>query len=99
MSSRLPTSAVSRSVSSSIVRQNSVMASDGQSTSSASRLVTQALMLARGVRRSWETAARSAARSSSTRASASASARARATSADRRATVATNQATIPATTR
>ena len=64
MSSRLPTSALRRSVSSSIVSRNSWRASGVQSTSRCSRLVTEALMAEIGVRRSWETAASSAARSS-----------------------------------
>ena len=64
MSSRLPMSALSRSVSSSIVSRNSWRASGVQSTSRCSRLVTDALTAEIGVRRSWETAASSAARSS-----------------------------------
>ena len=64
MSSRLPTSAFRRSVSSAIVSRNSRRASGVQSTSSWSRLVTDALIPASGVRRSCETAERIAARSS-----------------------------------
>ena len=64
MSSRLATTALRRSVSSSIVSRNSPRASGGQSTSSWSRLVTDALIAAIGVRRSCETADRIAARSS-----------------------------------
>ena len=64
MSSRLPTSALSRSLSSSIVSRNSVVASSVHSTSRCSRLVTDALIDASGVRRSCDTAASSAVRSS-----------------------------------
>ena len=54
----------SRSVSSSIVFRNSLRASGLHSMSSWRRLVTEALMAEIGVRRSWETADRMAARSS-----------------------------------
>ena len=64
MSSRLPTRWSSRSVSSSIVSRNSRVASGVQSTSRCSRLVTDALIDASGVRRSCDTAASSAVRSS-----------------------------------
>src|SRR5581483_3586635 len=74
MSSRLATSPLRRSVSSSMVDKNSATASSDQSTSSWRRLETQALMLASGVRRSCDTAARRAARSSSARARRAASA-------------------------
>ena len=65
MSSRLPTSALSRSASSSMVASSSLVAASGsKATSSASRLVAQALIEASGVRRSWLTAASRALRSS-----------------------------------
>ncbi len=64
MSRRLPTSAFRRSASSSIVCRNSRRASGVQSTSSWSRLVTDAFTAEIGVRRSWDTADSSAARSS-----------------------------------
>ena len=63
-SSRLPTSVLSRSVSSSIVARNSAVSSAVHATSSWRRLLTAALTDASGVRRSWETAARIAVRSS-----------------------------------
>ena len=74
MSRRLPTSTLSRSDSSSMVARNSWRAAGLQSTSSCSRLVTEALIDASGVRRSWETARRMAVRSWSPSALASASA-------------------------
>ena len=64
MSSRFPTSELRRSLSSSIVSRNSRVASGVQSTSRCSRLVTDALIDASGVRRSCDTAASSAVRSS-----------------------------------
>jgi hypothetical protein len=63
-SSRFPTSAFKRSVSSSIVSRNSRRASGVHWTSCWSRLVTEALIAEIGVRRSCETADRIAARSS-----------------------------------
>ena len=63
MSSRLPTSALRRSDSSSIVTRNSCRASGVHSTSSWRRLVTDALIPESGVRRSCETAERIAVRS------------------------------------
>ena len=53
MSSRLPTRRLSRSVSSSMVRRNSFVAAGVQATSRCMRLVTDALIDASGVRRSW----------------------------------------------
>ena len=65
MSSRLPTRSSRRSVSSSMVPRNSRVASSVQSTSRWRRLVTDALIDANGVRRSWDTARSSDTRSSS----------------------------------
>ena len=64
MSSRFPTRLLSRSVSSSIVWRNSRCAAGVQSTSGCNMLVAAALIDASGVRRSCDTAARSAVRSS-----------------------------------
>ena len=85
MSSRLPTSELSRSVSSSIVARNSATSSAFHVTSSWRRLLTAALTDASGVRRSWETAARIAARRSltSTSSAASSASRFRRPGADR----------------
>ena len=65
MSSRFSTRPVSRSVSSTIADANASTASADQSTSVASSDDAEALIEASGVRRSWDTAARSALRSSS----------------------------------
>ncbi len=64
MSSRFSTRVSRRSVSSSIVRSNSARWSDDQVISVWRRLLIDALMPARGVRRSWDTAWRSAPRRS-----------------------------------
>jgi hypothetical protein len=64
MSSRFPTSALSRSVSSSIVSRNSRRSAGAQSMSSWSRLVADALIAEIGVRKSCETEERMAERSS-----------------------------------
>ncbi len=63
MSSRFPTRASRRSDSASMVARNSARSLSLQATSSCNRLVAEALIDASGVRRSWETAWRSAARS------------------------------------
>ena len=63
MSSKLSTRPVSRSASMSMVLQKPRMSSGDQSTSSDNTLVAAALIEASGVRRSWETAERMAARS------------------------------------
>ena len=62
MSSRLSTSAASLSSDSSAVSSSSSRSSADHSTSRLSRLVTTALTVASGVRRSWPTAASSAVR-------------------------------------
>ena len=62
MSRRLPTRPSRRSVSSWIVARNSFRSAAVQATSSCSRLVTDALIAASGVRKSCETAERSAVR-------------------------------------
>ena len=64
MSSRLSTRLVRRSVSSSTVSRNSAVSSGVHVTSGWRRLLTDALIPASGVRRSWDTACRSALRSS-----------------------------------
>ena len=71
-SSRLPTSAVSWSIDSSMVASSSAVSSAEKSTSSLRRLDTAALAPASGVRRSWLTADSSERRSSSACAMASA---------------------------
>ena len=62
MSRRLDTTVCRRSASASIVLLNDRTSLVDHSTSVLRRLVAAALMLASGVRRSWETAARSASR-------------------------------------
>ena len=69
MSSRLPTRWLSRSVSSSMVERKSIRSASLQPTSDWRRLVTDALMDDSGVRRSCDTARRSAVRSASVSAS------------------------------
>ena len=64
MSSRLPTSVVRRSVSSSMVRRNSLRSTSDQAMSGWRRLLADALIPANGVRRSCDTAWSSALRSS-----------------------------------
>ena len=93
-SSRLPTRELSRSVSSSIVARNSATSSAFHVTSSWRRLLTAALTDASGVRRSWETAARIAARRSLTSTSSAASSASRFSARARTATAscATNAA-------
>ena len=73
MSSRLPTSPSRRSASASIVARKSCRSASGQSISSSSSDVTDALIPARGVRRSCDTAERIASLRSLTRSRSSAS--------------------------
>ena len=73
MSRRFPTRASSRSASASIVSRKAPRSAGGQSISSSSREVTDALIPASGVRRSCETAERMASRRSLTRSRSSAS--------------------------
>ena len=93
MSSRLPTRLFRRSASSSIVARNSPVSCAFHGTSGCRRLLTEALIEASGVRRSCETAARMAVRSSFT----STSSAAPAASARARASRSTSTLTVAAT--